>query len=102
MSNDDRNAVSCSDRKDRAHESLVTLWIEIGIWLVKHQEDRVAIKCARKRDARTLTLRKRATVLTDIRVIPIGQFEVAVNAGKCNDLATVLGSFASEGSPLHG
>ena len=83
MSDHDRNAIPRPDREDRACKGLVTLWIEIGIWLIEHDQERIAIKCTRKRNALTLACRKRTPVLADISLVPIGHFEdQLMNAGK--------------------
>ena len=69
--------------EDGAGQRFVAFGIEIGIGLVEHDQERIAIKRARERDALRLAGRQRAAMLADDGLIAVGQIDdEVVNAGR--------------------
>ena len=58
-----------------ARQRRITLFIEIGIRLVEHQQPRLAVQRARQRDALPLSAGKQATALADLGVVAVRQLQ---------------------------
>ena len=57
--------------QDRAGQRLVALGVEIGVGLVEHDQERIAIERARQRDALRLPGRQRGALLADLGVVAL-------------------------------
>lgn len=53
----------------------MAIGIEIGVRLVEHHQERLAIKCSGKRDALPRVSRKRRSMLSDLRVEAISKLD---------------------------
>ncbi len=69
MCNHDHDAAARAYFHNRLGQRLVALGVEVGIRLVEHHEERIAIERARERDALALAGREHRTALPDLRVI---------------------------------
>ena len=69
----DHDAAALADRVDRAGERGVALRVEIGVRLVQHDQEGVAIQRTRKSDALTLAGGKGSTRFPDLRVVAVRQ-----------------------------
>lgn len=58
---------------DALQQRRLAVGVQTGIWFIQHDQERVAEKRARKRDALALARRERRPPRTDIGIIPIGQ-----------------------------
>ena len=59
--------------QDRLGQGFVTLGVEIGVRLVEHDQERVAIERARQRDPLPLSGRKRRPAFADLGLIAVRQ-----------------------------
>jgi len=59
--------------QDRARQRLLALAIQIGIRLVEHDQEWIAVKRARERDALALSGRQGRSTLADIGVVAFRQ-----------------------------
>ena len=66
MRDDDDDAVALAHAENRLGQSFVALRVEIGIGLVEHDQERIAIERAGERDALRLAGRERSAVLADL------------------------------------
>src|SRR5262249_13833464 len=79
----DRNRAPRAQPKNCAGQRFVAFGIEIRIWFVEHDQERVAIERAGKSDTLRLPGRKRAAMIADHRVITLGQVDdELVNTGR--------------------
>src|SRR5262245_15028395 len=67
----DGDAATGPHTQDRRSQRLLPFVIEIGVGFIKHDEERITIKRARKRHTLPLTGRKRAPGLADWGVITL-------------------------------
>ena len=73
MRDDDDDAAARATREDRLGQGFVAFGIEIGIRLVEHDQERIAVERARQRDALRLTGRERSPLLADLGLVAFGQ-----------------------------
>ena len=72
MRDNDDDAVARAHAENRARQCFLAFGIEIRIRLVEHDQERIAIKRARKRDALRLAGRQRSPLLADLRLVARG------------------------------
>lgn len=77
MRDDDGDTVARLDRRDRPDDGGLALCIEIGIRLVQHDDEGIAIKRTRETDTLALSCRKRGTGLTYIAFIPFSKRRIS-------------------------
>src|ERR1700730_14463635 len=71
MCDHDRNPAPSADAENSLRQSRIALGIEIGVGLVEHDEEGIAIERARKRDALGLARREGGAALPDKGVIAV-------------------------------
>ena len=76
MRDDHDDAVALPHAEDRARQGFVALGIEIRIGLVEHDQERIAIERAGKRDALRLAGRQRSALLADLRLVALGRLTI--------------------------
>ena len=69
MRDDDHDAAALAHAEDGAAQRLVALGVEIGIGLVEHHQERIAVERARERDALRLAGRQRRALLADLGLV---------------------------------
>src|SRR5215831_19044651 len=73
MRDDDHDPPACAHAQDRAGERLVAFTVEIGIGLIQHDQERIAIERARERDPLPLPGRERLAALADLGIVAVRQ-----------------------------
>ena len=82
MRHHDHDAAARAHAQDRLRQRLVAVGIEIGIRLVQHDQERIAIERARQRDALALAGRKHGAGFADLGVVAFRQpHDHVVHAG---------------------
>ena len=71
MRDDHHDGAALARAADRAGQRLVAFGIEIGIRLVEHDQERIAVERARQRDALRLAGRQRGALLADLGVVAL-------------------------------
>ena len=80
--NDDRDAAARLDAFDRLGEGGLALAVEIGVRLVHHHQERIAVERAGQADALALAGRERGALRAQLRLVAIWQLhDHLVNAG---------------------
>ena len=70
---DDDDAAARAHAEDGAGQRLLALAVEIGVRLVEHDQERVAVERAGQRDALALAGRKRRAALADLGLVALRQ-----------------------------
>ena len=75
MRDDDNDRAPGAQAENGARQRFVAFRVEIGVRFVKHDQERIAIKRARKRDPLRLAGRQRAAALADFCLVAVGQVD---------------------------
>jgi hypothetical protein len=96
MRDHDDDGAARAQAENGAGQRFVAFGVEIGIGFVEHDQERIAIKRARQRDALRLAGGQRAAVLADIGLVTVRQIDdEIVNAGRLRGGEHGLGSGGS-------
>ena len=88
MGDDDDDAAAVAHAHDGLAERFVALGVEIGVRLVQHDQERIAVERARERDALRLPGRERGAAFADLGLVALGQADDQImDAGRrgCRD-----------------
>src|SRR5215207_5647339 len=86
------DAAAGARAQDRLGQRLLSLGVEVGVRLVKHEQERVAVERARKRDALPLPRRERGPALPDLGVVAVRETQnKVVHVGGLRRLEDRLG-----------
>src|SRR5205814_8143166 len=96
MRDDNGDGAAGAQPKNSAGQRLVAFGIEVGVRLVEHDQERVAVERASERDALRLSGRQRAAVFAGDGVIALGQVDDGtVQPASCAAAITASGSGGS-------